>query len=88
MKTNEIYPNVEEKVERWAYVELVLSIILGIMALIGGIGSGNGGLIVGGVVLAFQGYIIFTIMKLWIKTSLYVVRINNILESMRNEKTE
>ena len=88
MKTNEIYPNVEERVERWAYIELVLSIIVGVMALIGGIGSGNAGLIIGGIYIAIQGYIVFTIMKLWIKTSVYAVRINTMLESLMKEKKE
>ena len=80
MKTNEIFPNVEERSESWAYVELILSIIVGILGLIGGIGSGNFGLIICGIYIAIQGFAIFTIMKLWIKTSLYAVRINNLLE--------
>ena len=88
MKTNEIYPNVEEKVERWAYIELVLSIIIGIIALIGGIGGGDIGYVIVGVYIAIQGYIVFTIMKLWIKTSVYAVRINTMLESIMKDKKE
>ena len=88
MKTNEIYPNVEEKVERWAYIELVLSIIIGIIALIGGIGGGDIGYVIVGVYIAIQGYIVFTIMELWIKTSVYAVRINTMLESIMKDKKE
>ena len=80
MKTNEVFPNVEERAESWAYIELVLSIIVGIFGLIGGITSGDTILIIGGICIVIQGFAIFTIMKLWIKTSLYAVRINNILE--------
>ncbi len=88
MKTNEIYPNVEERVEKWAYWELVLSIILGVFALIGGIVSGEAGFILGGVFIAIQGFVTFTIMKLWIKTSIYAVRINTMLEALMKEKKE
>ena len=49
MKTNEIFPNVEEQAERWAYIELILSIIVGVLGLIGGIGANNAGLIVCGI---------------------------------------
>ena len=86
MKSNEIYPNVEEKVERWAYIELVLSIIIGVIALVGGIGSSDIGYVIVGVYMAIQGYIVFTIMKLWIKTSVYAVRINTMLESIMKDK--
>jgi uncharacterized membrane protein HdeD (DUF308 family) len=86
MKSNEIYPNVEEKVERWAYIELVLSIIIGVIAFVGGIGSSDIGYVIVGVYMAIQGYIVFTIMKLWIKTSVYAVRINTMLESIMKDK--
>ncbi len=80
MKTNEVFPNVEVRAESWAYTELVLSIIVGIFGLIGGITSGYPILIIGGIYIVIQGFAICTRMKLWIKTSLYAVRINNILE--------
>ena len=80
MKTNKVFPNVEEQAERWAYIELILSSIVGVLGLIGGIGANNAGLIVCGIYITIQGFAIFTIIKLWIKTSLYAVRINNILE--------